>query len=465
MMRTAVAAAVAFLLISFVLSRLLYAALPPSDGATFSVGVYLLTNVVLFVDLFDFLVRIRRHRIQSPARDRSRCSPTSTPIVVGRFNPYQRKLHLRPYAIAISVHQLGDAIDDFVAAMAPHRGRLYVIDDASNDGTAARLEAAGIQVIRSTRNRHKPGAIRELLRYLPADVETILIMDPDSRVLELAGGDISTLESVIFEFQRSGHAALCPRITVARRNWFTLLQRLEYALSFGIGRKSLGDFSITSGIALHRRDALVRVLAEHSLSVYAEDLENTLHLIGRDERIYYDERLVVETEGKTDIASWFSQRVGWSFGLAKVYALNERKVWRAASSDPMHFYQYLVYLGIFSLVLHPLKLLSLFPLVGSALNGIDSLLGIGIVPDNPLTNPWYFPLVYAKYTLLIAGVLPFAVPRNERLEHAPAVPLYLLYALGHLVPATVGFLNWISLRVAGRRIYRDHFADDAHVHG
>src|SRR5262249_52590141 len=89
-------------------------------------------------------------------------SPTSTPIVVGRFNPYQRRLHLRPYAIAISVHDLGDLLDEFVKAMAPHRGRLYVIDDASSDGTADRLEAAGLQVIRGTRNRHKPGAIREL---------------------------------------------------------------------------------------------------------------------------------------------------------------------------------------------------------------------------------------------------------------------------------------------------------------
>jgi glycosyltransferase involved in cell wall biosynthesis len=342
---------------------------------------------------------------------------------------------------------------------------LFVIDDASNDGTAARLEAAGLQVIRSTRNRPKPGAIRELLRDLPAEVETILIMDPDSRVLELAGGDISTLESVIFEFQRSHHAALCPRITLARRNWLTLLQRLEYALSFCVGRKSLGDFSITSGIALYRRDTLERVLAEHSLSVYAEDLENPLHLIGRDERICYDERLVVETEGKTDLAGWFSQRVGWSFGLAKVYALNERKGWRAASGDPMHFSRYLVYLGIFSLVLHPLKVLSLFPLIGSALNDVAYLLGTRIVPDSPLTNLWYFPLIYAKYTALIACVVRYAVPRGERAKHVPAVPIYLFYALAHLVPTTVGFLNWSGLRIAERRIDRDHFADDAHVHG
>ena len=34
-----------------------------------------------------------------------------------------------------------------------------------------------------------------------------------------------------------------------------------------------------------------------------------------------------------------------------------------------------------------------------------------------------------------------------------------------LAPMTVGFLNRIFVRVAGRRLYRDHFADDGHAHG
>jgi len=82
-----------------------------------------------------------------------------------------------------------------------------------------------------------------------------------------------------------------------------------------------------------------------------------------------------------------------------------------------------------------------------------------------LTHTWYFPLVYAKYTLLIFAVIPFAIPPGERRENLPIVPLIFLYGLAQLAPTTVGFLNWISLRVAGRRIYRDHFADDARIHG
>jgi cellulose synthase/poly-beta-1,6-N-acetylglucosamine synthase-like glycosyltransferase len=435
-----------------------------SGSKDFSVTIYLIASVVVFLDLFDFLVRMYWRRTQSRPADRRQPAPTSIPLNVGRFNPYQRKLHLQHYALAISVYNLGDGVAAFVEAMAPHRGRLYVIDDASTDNTAYHLENAGLQVIRSNANRHKPGAIRELLRHLPKNVQTILIMDPDSRVLELVTSDISTLESVIFDFQRTGHAALCPRILVRGSGWLTRFQKLEYALTFGVGRKSLGDASITSGVAVYRRDALEAMLTEHSLSVYAEDLENALRLLARGEHIYYDERLAIDTEVKTRIADLFSQRVGWSFGLAKVYAQNGRELWRIGRVNPMRFYQYAVYLGLFSIAFHPLKILSLIPLFASALNGIDWLLGSHIVPDNDLTSIWYFPLVYVKYTTLVASMIGLAVPRGERIKHWPVAMAYLFYAIAQLAPMTVGFLNWIFVRVTGRRLYRDHFADDAHAH-
>jgi hypothetical protein len=37
------------------------------------------------------------------------------------------------------------------------------------------------------------------------------------------------------------------------------------------------------------------------------------------------------------------------------------------------------------------------------------------------------------------------------------VPLYLLYTLIHVVPMTVGFANWITKKLWGRRLYRDHY--------
>jgi hypothetical protein len=54
-----------------------------------------------------------------------------------------------------------------------------------------------------------------------------------------------------------------------------------------------------------------------------------------------------------------------------------------------------------------------------------------------------------------------AVPRSERAYTAPIVPLYLFYALVHIVPMSVGYANWIAVRLTGRRLYRDHYEPES----
>jgi hypothetical protein len=49
------------------------------------------------------------------------------------------------------------------------------------------------------------------------------------------------------------------------------------------------------------------------------------------------------------------------------------------------------------------------------------------------------------------------VPRQERGYVAPIVPLYLCYAVAHIAPMSLGFGNWIALKLFGRRLYRDHY--------
>jgi hypothetical protein len=36
-----------------------------------------------------------------------------------------------------------------------------------------------------------------------------------------------------------------------------------------------------------------------------------------------------------------------------------------------------------------------------------------------------------------------------------------MYGLLHLVPVTLGFVNWLSLRFWRRRLYHDHFQDES----
>ena len=421
-------------------------------GVDFSISLYLLASLTFFVDLTDLLLRLylRREQTQSSG---AKSAATSIPLNVGEFTPYERRLHLRPYALIASVHNAEQTIDAFLQGVEPFRDRLWFIDDASTDNTAARLRQRGARCVGGVINRKKPAAIRALLAELPPDIVTVVVMDPDSRIVTSR----DDFERSLFEFQRSGMAGLCPRLAVRDEGWLTRFQELEYWLAFSIGRKSLADFSITSGIAVYRRDALEAALADHSLSVYAEDLENSLILLAQGERVYYDGRLVIETEGMRDPRRLFSQRVGWHFGLIRVYVDRWLALAGCMRQSVGFAYQFVVYMGVFVLMFHPLKIVSLALITLSALNAVDLLAGTDFILNGRISNPFYFAGFYVKYTALIAGIIPLAVGSGRRTAAFCIAPAYTFYSLAQVIPATVGYANWLTMRVWGRRVYRDHY--------
>ncbi len=420
--------------------------------ARFSLSLYVLGSLVFFLDLIDVLVRLYLRREQTVASATHHVAPTSVPLDIGDFTLYEARLHLRPYAILAAVHNAADRLDPFLNAMRPFRDRLWIIDDASTDDTWSRLQQSGVRCFRNDSNRQKPASIRSLLASLPPDVTTVVVLDPDARILT----DRPELEQILFEFQRSAMAAFCPRLAVKPQGWLTRLQRLEYWFAFSLGRKALGDFCITSGIAVYEREALRRVFETHSLSVYAEDLENALILLLHGERVYYDGRLVVEVEAPNNLRQLFSQRVGWHFGLLKVYLEHCRAL--VGSTRGFGFtYQYAIYMGLFVLLFHPLKILGLGLLCVSAINGVDNVLGLDLVPDTTVTNSLYFAAVYLKYTALTLVLVPLVVGKGERRSLLLVVPVYVIYAIAQIAPATVGYLNWFAIRLSGRRVYRDHY--------
>jgi hypothetical protein len=109
---------------------------------------------------FQF-ARVRRgqpHRLPGPVRLRlriywrqtfgarseaGRYAGTSIPIDAGCFTPYQKRLHVRPYALLVSVHNAEHELDEFLEAMQPFRDRLCLIDDCSTDYTSALIRQAG----------------------------------------------------------------------------------------------------------------------------------------------------------------------------------------------------------------------------------------------------------------------------------------------------------------------------------
>jgi cellulose synthase/poly-beta-1,6-N-acetylglucosamine synthase-like glycosyltransferase len=429
----------------------------------FSVFVFAVANVIVYADALDFALRLymrRRHTLAAGGGYSQRNGGLSINLSAILPPDARRVVRAPPFAIIASVFNLEDHLQDFMEAFGPYKHRVWLISDGSTDLTVLRLRQAGWRCFDDGVNRRKPGALRRLLARLPAQIDIVMVIDPDIRIRGLNEGSTIGVEQFVSDFQQSGAAAACPRIMIEPDGFLARFQAFEYALAFRVGRESLADFSVTSGVSFYRRSALARALDEHSLSVYAEDFENALILLSHGERIYYDGRLVVSTEGPGSLQHWFSQRVGWYHGLIKVYTERFSEVLRISRRSPFAAYSYLIYIGGLGLAIHLVKIVSAVLLLLSFLGGLDALLN-DFVPQGTLGNPEYVTAAIGSYLALGVIALFTCVPKAERAYTAPIVPLYLCYAIAHIVPMTVGFGNFFALRLFRRRIFQDHYESPA----
>jgi len=316
-----------------------------SRAVGFSIFVLAVANLIVYTDALDFALRLymrRRHTVApGGVPEGNRNGNLSVNLAAILPPDGRRAVPALPFAIIASVFNLEDRLEEFMEAFGPYRHRVWLISDGSTDNTVLRLRQAGWRCFDDGVNRRKPGALRRLLEHLPAHIETVMVIDPDIRIRGLNDGSAIDMDEFISDFQQSGAAAACPRIMIEPDGFLARFQAFEYALAFRVGRESLADFGITSGVSFYRRSALARALSEHSLSVYAEDFENALILLSHGERIYYDGRLVVSTEGPGTLQHWFSQRVGWYHGLVKVYVERFSEVLRIGLRSPFAAYHYL----------------------------------------------------------------------------------------------------------------------------
>ncbi|MEA3149809.1 MAG: hypothetical protein QOD56_748, partial [Gammaproteobacteria bacterium] len=286
-----------------------------AQAVGFSIFVLAVANLIVYTDALDFALRLYMHRRHTAADggivERGQNRQLSVNLDALLPPSTLRGVPLAPFAIIASIYNLEDQLDEFMAAFAAHRERVWLISDGSTDNTVLRLRQAGWRCVDEGVNRRKPGAVRRLLTGLPQHIEIVMVIDPDIRIRGLDEGSCIDIERFVSDFQQSGAAAACPRLMIEPDGFLARFQAFEYALAFRVGRESMGDFGITSGVSFYRRRTLERALDKHSLSVYAEDFENALVLLGMGETIYYDGRLVVSTEGPGSARRWFSQRVGW----------------------------------------------------------------------------------------------------------------------------------------------------------
>ncbi len=399
-----------------------------------SLSLYLLASTIVMFDGIDFAVRLwRRHNVMR--RSKQLAASTRPP---------------KPFAILVSIHNMERDIDTLLHDLRQYRQHVWIIDDASTDGTVTRLRASGWRFLEAPTNRKKPAAIHYLLKRLPVEIGTVMILDPDTTLPDNLGERISA-------FQNSGAAAMCPKVIARPDGALVEFQHIEYTLSFDLGRHGLSPQTVTSGVAIYDRRALDNAMQHHSLSVYGEDLENAVTILGGGGNIIYDPELVVETDGKRDLFGWFSQRVGWSFSLFKIYVEHHQDIRKLMMRSPMAFYQFGVYFGILGILLWPLKVASVVLLTYSGLNTIDELLALNLIANNEYNHPVLIASSYVQYTAIVFSAYVVVVPRRDLKRGLLFLPLFFFYCMLLVFPTTIGYLNWLCLRLFGIRLFNDHY--------
>lgn len=417
-------------------------ALPLLDEtAGLHVGLYFVATSLATLELLDIMARFWIGHLAT--------AKPSSPELQGPVVASVR----HPFAVIMSIHNLQAKASRVLAPLTPYKANVWIIDDGSDDDTAAYLEFLGWHCLRADSNRKKPAALKALLERLPEEIRTVLVLDPDCAPLR------PDLEQAVQRFEASGAAACCPRVRIREDGGaLTSFQLLEVELAFVLGRKSLSPHCITCGASLYQRKVLERALAQHSLSVYAEDLENTLIILEQGQHIVYDEDLVLVTDGKRTVGGWFSQRVGWSFGLARVLWQRWRSIVQIGRFGPWSFYNFVVYLGLFSVLLFPLKLASSLLFAASFANAFDTLVGLDLIADTAATDPRYFAATYTTYALLCTCFHVYARAPIRLTTAVVAITFYPFYAVAHSLPMAVGYANWLSYCLVGKRLYRDHYS-------
>ncbi|MEO5717055.1 MAG: bifunctional polysaccharide deacetylase/glycosyltransferase family 2 protein, partial [Chthoniobacterales bacterium] len=213
-----------------------------------------------------------------------------------------------------------------------HPGPLevLVVDDGSQDGTAAEVEkiALGDARVRLVRqpNRGKAVALQRGLARLTH--EFVVFLDADTHLqsdtLRLLVRPLANEEVVAV----SGHAKVGNL-----RSFIARCQALEYTCGFNLDRRAYDRWNcitvVPGAISALRRSAIARA-GGLSLDTLAEDTDLTLTLHKGRNRIVYTPDAIAWTEAPETVRTLARQRFRWAYGTLQCLWKHREKVfnWR-----------------------------------------------------------------------------------------------------------------------------------------
>jgi cellulose synthase/poly-beta-1,6-N-acetylglucosamine synthase-like glycosyltransferase len=306
--------------------------------------------------------------------------------------------------------------------------RVVVVDDASDDGTAAVATALGCTLLRFDRPKGKAAAINYAVHRVKTPLT--LLLDDDTRI---GGARIPT--SLIAD---DGFDAVAFHVLPDRRdragaagnNLLGHLQRYEYGKSMEIGKRfhdATHSVSCISGAAgLFRTADLDALHHRHTGAFPGEDLQRTMiHLLDGKRIVFAAEP--VWTVAPARLWPWLRQRLlGWYPGLYHQFANFVRLMFRRGTSARL---RYEMAYNLYMIVSDPLKTWSMV-----------------VIAITPGLRIWALVvyLTYLAFELYPHGVV--RLPGNRRRAPILVLLLYPIYGAVNTVLRTASLLTWFWLR-------------------
>ncbi len=337
-------------------------------------GPAMLVTVVALLTQGVFLAFFARHLGFAIASMRSTPIDLAAPLVDTGFRPPVSVLVACKDEVAVCEA----LVEHLVALEYPGQLQLIVVDDASSDGTAERLDQLASRHDRLLVVHRAPGAGGGKAGALNAGLErasgdVVIVFDADHRPRP------DVVRRLTRHFEDPAVAAVQGRCVIGNPedSPLTRLVAIDYLAGYLVneyGRQVLFHLPAYGGANCAVRADVLRQAGGWNPDTVTEDTDLTLRLVLGGHRVRYDVTAVDEEEGVVNLARYWRQRYRWARGHQQVWRDYRRAVLHSTALTWPQKIETVMFLAIFHLpVVSAAGLVVLVLWVGGVVNPVDPL--------------------------------------------------------------------------------------------